>query len=93
VLGTKEAEMKIIGVDLHARQQIIAMLDDGTGELVEKELKHEGNEVREFYSALPQPTLVGIEPCSRCIHNCKGRSMIWTARSKNKRNNDPRPAG
>jgi len=38
VLGTKEAEMKIIGVDLHTRQQTIATLDDDTGELVEKEL-------------------------------------------------------
>jgi hypothetical protein len=26
--------MKIIGVDLHTRQQTIAMLDDQTGELV-----------------------------------------------------------
>lgn len=53
--------MKIIGVDLHTRQQTIAMLDDQTGELVEKELDHEGNHVREFYSALPKPVLVGIE--------------------------------
>ena len=61
MLGSNEAETKIIGVDLHARQQTIAALDDSTGELVEKELQHEGNEVREFYSALPRPTLVGIE--------------------------------
>jgi len=53
--------MKIIGVDLHTRQQTIAMLDDQTGELVEKELSHEGNQVREFYSALPKPVLVGME--------------------------------
>jgi transposase len=53
--------MRIIGVDLHTRQQTIAMLDDQTGELVEKELNHEGEEVREFYSALPRPALVGIE--------------------------------
>ena len=53
--------MKIIGVDLHTRQQTIAMLDDQTGELVEKELNHEGEKVREFYSALPRPVLVGIE--------------------------------
>jgi len=36
------------------------MLDDRTGELVEKELEHEGSEVREFYSALSRP-VVGIE--------------------------------
>ena len=53
--------MKIIGVDLHTRQQTIAMLDDQTGELVEQELSHEGEQVRDFYSALPKPVLVGIE--------------------------------
>lgn len=53
--------MKIIGVDLHTRQQTIAMLDDQTGEVVEKELSHEGEQVREFYSALPKPVLVGLE--------------------------------
>jgi transposase len=53
--------MKIIGVDLHTRQQAIAMLDDQTGELVEKQLSHEGEEVREFYAGLPRPVLVGLE--------------------------------
>lgn len=53
--------MRIIGVDLHTRQQSIAMLDDQTGELVEKELQHEGEQVREFYSGLPKPVLVGLE--------------------------------
>jgi transposase len=46
---------------LHTRQQTIAMLDDQTGELVEKELDHEGDQVREFYSTLPRPVLVGLE--------------------------------
>jgi transposase len=53
--------MKIIGVDLHTRQQSIAMLDDQTGELVEKQLPHEGEQVREFYAGLPKPVLVGLE--------------------------------
>src|SRR2546426_6027935 len=53
--------MRIIGVDLHARQQTIAMLDTETGELVEKTLQHEAEKVREFYSALPGPVWVGIE--------------------------------
>src|ERR1700693_2254611 len=61
LLGPKEAEMRIIGVDLHTRQQTIAMLDTETGELVEKTLNHEGETVREFYAALPHPVLVGIE--------------------------------
>src|SRR3989449_10426584 len=53
--------MRIIGVDLHARQQTIAMLDTETGELVEKTVQHEAEKVREFYSALPGPVWVGIE--------------------------------
>ena len=43
--------MRIIGCDLHARQQTIAMLDTDTGELVEKVIEHEGEKVQEFYSA------------------------------------------
>jgi len=53
--------MKIIGVDLHARQQTIAMLDTDTGELVEKTLEHAGDEVRKFYSTLSGQVVVGIE--------------------------------
>ncbi len=53
--------MRIIGVDLHTRQQTIAMLDMKTGEVVEKTLQHEGEKVREFYAALPGPVRVGIE--------------------------------
>ena len=53
--------MRIIGCDLHARQQSVAMIDTETGEVVNRTLMHEGNEVREFYAQLPQPVLVGIE--------------------------------
>src|SRR5438445_5219942 len=60
-LGTKEAEMKIVGCDLHARQQSIAMLDMATGEFTEKIIRHEGKAVREFYAALEGPVVVGIE--------------------------------
>jgi hypothetical protein len=42
-LGTKEAKMKIVGCDLHAKQQSIAMVDTETGEFIEKKLLHEGN--------------------------------------------------
>jgi hypothetical protein len=45
--------MKIIGCDLHARQQTVAMLDTTRGEVVRMTLTHEGNNVREFYSTLP----------------------------------------
>jgi transposase len=53
--------MRIIGCDLHTRQQTVVMLDTITGEVVEKTLTHEGNNVREFYSTLPRPVRVGIE--------------------------------
>jgi transposase len=53
--------MRIIGCDLHARQQTLAMLDTVTGEVVNRTLMHEGSAVREFYSQLPRPALVGIE--------------------------------
>jgi hypothetical protein len=39
-LEPKEAEMRIIGVDLHARQQTVATLNAETGELIEKTLEH-----------------------------------------------------
>jgi transposase len=60
-LEPEEASMQIIGVDLHVRQQAIAMLDTDTGEVTEKTLQHEGEQVREFYAALPGPVQVGIE--------------------------------
>jgi len=37
--------MRIIGVDLHTRQQTIAMLDTDSGELIERTLEHEGEQV------------------------------------------------
>ena len=40
--------MRIIGCDLHARQQSVAMLDTETGEVVNRTLMHDGNEVREL---------------------------------------------
>ena len=60
--------MRIVGCDLHARQQTLAMLDTTTGEVVNLTLMHEGNNVREFYSSLPRPLLVGIEATG---------SMLW----------------
>jgi hypothetical protein len=47
--------MEIVGCDLHAKQQTIAMVDTATGEFTEKTLSREGNQVREFYAALEGP--------------------------------------
>ncbi len=46
--------MRLIGCDLHASQQSIAMLDRDIGVVVEKTLKHEGEAVREFYASIPR---------------------------------------
>jgi len=51
----------MIGVDLHTRQETLAMLDSTTGEVVEKTLTHEARNVRNFYSTLSRPVCVGIE--------------------------------
>jgi hypothetical protein len=54
--------MKIIGCDFHPSYQQIAMLDPGTGEMVEKALSHERKEeVRAFYAGLEGSARVGIE--------------------------------
>jgi len=53
--------MKIVGCDLDTRYQQIAMLDQETGELIERRLEHESGEARAFYAALSSPVRVGIE--------------------------------
>src|SRR5512140_1297203 len=53
--------MKIVGCDLHTRYQQIAMLDEETGELVERRLEHASGEAKEFYTQLAGPVRVGIE--------------------------------
>jgi len=52
------------------------MLDTTTGEVVEVTLKHEGDNVREFYSSLPRPVRVGIEATG---------SMQWFLRQPDRR--------
>jgi transposase len=53
--------MRIIGCDFHTRYQQIAMMDEGTGELIERRLDHESGEAEAFYRSLPGPVRVGIE--------------------------------
>ena len=53
--------MRIIGCDLHAQQQRIAMLDDQTGEYVEKVLPHAGDPVRQFLRHCARAARVGIK--------------------------------
>lgn len=53
--------MTIIGCDFHTRYQQIAMMDDATGELLERRLEHENGQAEAFYRGLPKPVRVGIE--------------------------------
>jgi transposase len=58
--------MKIIGCDFHPAWQQVAVLDNETGEIAELKLLHEEGEAERFYSALPRPTLIGIEATGNC---------------------------
>jgi hypothetical protein len=40
--------MRIIGCDLHARQQTLAMLDTISGEVVNRSMMHEGTKCASF---------------------------------------------
>jgi hypothetical protein len=53
--------MIIIGCDFHTRYQQIAMLDESTGELIERRLNHESGEAEAFYRGLQGAVRVGIE--------------------------------
>lgn len=53
--------MTLVGVDLHTREQSVAMLDTSTGEVQEFRLRHEGDAVERFYAALQPPVTVAIE--------------------------------
>jgi len=46
---------------LHTRYQQIAMLDQETGELIERRLEHANGEARAFYAALAAPVRIGVE--------------------------------
>ena len=53
--------MTIIGCDLHTRYQVVAWMDEETGEIRTRRLEHENGEARAFYSSLPRGARVGIE--------------------------------
>jgi|SRR5215831_17088394 len=53
--------MILVGCDLHARKQQVAVLDSETGEVQEVELCHQGDEIERCYAALPRPVTVAVE--------------------------------
>lgn len=53
--------MWIIGCDFHARYQQVAALNQETGEIVERRLRHETKEAEAFYESLPRGARIGME--------------------------------
>lgn len=53
--------MWIIGCDIHSRYQQIAAFDTETGEMLERRLNHQADEVLDFYTSLPAGARVGLE--------------------------------
>jgi transposase len=49
------------GVDFHARQQTICYCDTADGQVHLKELRHEEDDTRAFYSQLAGEVIVGLE--------------------------------
>src|SRR5207245_2910966 len=49
--------MILVGCDLHARDQQVAVLDTATGEIQEQRLTHDRPSVEQFYAALPDPAV------------------------------------
>ncbi len=53
--------MNIIGCDLHPRYQVVAWVDEETGEIRTRRLEHGKEEVRAFYAGFPRGARIGIE--------------------------------
>jgi transposase len=54
--------MTYCGIDFHARQQHIALMEAENGEIKVVKLEHKDPErVRKFYAQLPRPVVVGLE--------------------------------
>ncbi len=76
--------MKYIGCDFHPSFQQIAMLDQETGEVVERRLLHT-EEARAFYEGLQGPVLVGVEASGNMhwfeslLASCRHRLWIGDA--------------
>lgn len=52
-----------MGVDIHARQQTVSYLDSEDGSWERRELQHEGDDIRGFYSQFSGEVIIGIEAC------------------------------
>ena len=50
-----------IGVDFHARSQTVCWCDTSDGEMHQRRLDHQGDDVRAFYAQFTAPPVVGLE--------------------------------
>lgn len=56
-----------LGVDLHVRTQTVCWMDTRDGEIHQRTLDHQRDDVRGFYTQLPQPAIVGVESCGYAV--------------------------
>jgi transposase len=56
-----------IGVDFHPHQQTLCWCDSETGETATLKLAHDIGKVREFYSSIGGPALIGVEASTRAV--------------------------
>ena len=54
-----------IGFDFHPHQQTLCWCDEQTGETQILDMDNDPEKVREFYSSLKEPAVIGIEASSR----------------------------
>ena len=52
-----------LGVDLHVRTETVCWMDTVDGEMHERTLDHERDDVRRFYAQFTAPAVVGVEAC------------------------------
>jgi transposase len=73
--------MTLVGVDLHSREQSVAVLDTTTGEVEERRIRHDGEDVERFYAALRPPATVAIESTGYALWfhelmRCLGHTLL-----------------
>ena len=56
-----------IGVDFHPHQQTAVWCDTRTGETDTVDLKHDHEQVREFYTSFSEPAVIGIEASAKAV--------------------------
>lgn len=86
--------MMIMGCDWHPRYQIVAWVEEETGEVMKRRLEHENGEAEGFYGSLPPGAIVGMEATfpshwfERLLGECGHE--LWVGDSAKIRANDVR---